>query len=153
METISRRKMLLAISIVASASYRIRGQQSPKVEVYKDPTCGCCSQWVEHLKAAGFTANTTEMKDLDAFKTTHGVPQRARSCHTALVGGYVIEGHVPAADVQRLLRERPAVVGLAVPGMPIGSPGMEVNGVKAQAYDVVTFDKQGATKVFSSYNR
>ena len=151
----NRRTFLASCVLTPAAAAVVAAQRpaSPLVDVYKDPTCGCCSQWVEHLKAAGFTANTTEMKDLDAFKTTHGVPQRARSCHTALVGGYVIEGHVPAADVQRLLKERPAVVGLAVPGMPIGSPGMEVNGVKAQAYDVVTFDKQGATKVFSSYNR
>jgi len=126
---------------------------SPVVEVYKDPGCGCCSLWADHLKAAGFTVKVTEKADLDQFKTAHGVPEKARSCHTALVGGYVLEGHVPAADVQRLLKGRPAVVGIAVPGMPIGSPGMEVKGMKAQAYDVVSFDKQGATKVFSSYNR
>jgi hypothetical protein len=86
-----------------------------------------------------------------AIKTKHGVPQRVRSCHTGLVGGFVIEGHVPAADIQRLLKERPAVVGIGVPGMPIGSPGMEVAGVKPQAYDVLAFNKAGETHVFASH--
>ena len=133
-----------------------RGQASPVVvEVYKDPSCGCCALWVKHLEAAGFTAKITEMPNakLAEFKTSHGIPQAARSCHTGVVGGYVLEGHVPAAEVQKLLKDKPAVVGLAVPGMPIGSPGMEVNGMKPAAYDVVSFDKQGATKVFASYNK
>ena len=133
-----------------------RGQASPVVvEVYKDPSCGCCALWVKHLEAAGFTTKVTEMPNakLAEFKTSHGIPQAARSCHTGVVGGYVLEGHVPAAEVQKLLKDKPAVVGLAVPGMPIGSPGMEVPGTKPQAYDVVSFDKQGATKVFASYNK
>jgi hypothetical protein len=88
-----------------------------------------------------------------AIKAKHGVPARARSCHTAVVDGYVIEGHVPAEDVQRLLKQRPALVGLGVPGMPIGSPGMEVAGMKPQAFDVLAFDKTGQTTVFSSHNK
>ena len=146
-----------AVVVVGAAAQRGTASPvaSPVVEVYKDPSCGCCALWVKHLEAAGFTTKVTEMPNakLATFKTTHGVPQAARSCHTGLVGGYVLEGHVPAADVQRLLKDKPAVVGLAVPGMPIGSPGMEVNGMKPAAYDVVSFDKQGATKVFASYNK
>lgn len=127
------------------------GAVLPVVDVYKDPTCGCCSKWVEHLQANGFTVRTTDTTELAAFKASHGVPPQAQSCHTALVDGYVIEGHVPAADVQRLLKERPAIAGLAVPGMPIGSPGMEVAGVEPQAYDVMAFDADGGTRVFAAH--
>lgn len=134
--------------------------QAPKpaaaqLEVYKSATCGCCSKWVEHMQKAGFSVKVTEKSDddLDAFKTSKGIPRTAQSCHTALAGGYVIEGHVPADDVRRLLKERPAVAGIAVPGMPTGSPGMEVPGVAPAAYKVITFDKAGAVKVFSSYPR
>src|SRR5437868_12846952 len=113
------RRTFLAVSLMTPAAAAVVAAQRPAstlVDVYKDPTCGCCSQWVAHLKTAGFTTKVTDSAELDAFKTAHGVPPRARSCHTALVGGYVLEGHVPAADVQRLLKERPAIVGLAVPG-------------------------------------
>jgi len=128
------------------------GSALPVVDVYKDPTCGCCSKWVEHLQAAGFTVRATDTGDLADFKTKHNVPTRVRSCHTALVSGYVLEGHVPAADVQRLLKERPSnVAGLGVPGMPIGSPGMEVAGTKAQPYDVIAFAKDGSTRVFAAH--
>jgi hypothetical protein len=137
--------------LVSSAT--VVAQQPPVVEVFKTPTCGCCSKWVEHLKAHGLTVETTNLKDLSGLKARHGVPAHLQSCHTALVAGYVIEGHVPAADVQRLLKERPAIAGLAVPGMPTGSPGMEVNGAKAQPYDVVAFDKQGKTRIFGSHGR
>lgn len=123
----------------------------PVVDVYKDPTCGCCSKWVDHLKAHGFTVRTTDTRDLTAFKASHGVPPPVRSCHTALVDGYVLEGHVPAADVRRLLDERPAIAGVAVAGMPIGSPGMEIPGTAAQPYDVIAFDKDGSTRVFATY--
>ena len=137
-------------SLQATAS--ANGNTLPIVDVYKDPTCGCCSKWVEHLQAAGFTVRTTNTGDLSDFKTKHNVPARVRSCHTALVDGYVVEGHVPAADIQRLLKERPAnVAGLGVPGMPIGSPGMEVAGTKAQRYDVIAFVKDGSTRVFATH--
>lgn len=129
-----------------------QGRQAT-VEVYKSPTCGCCSKWVAHLRSHGFVVRTTDTDAVDELKTKHGVPRRARSCHTALVGGYVVEGHVPAADVQRLLKERPAIAGIAVAGMPIGSPGMEVPGVKNQPFDVVAFTKDGSTKVFASHGR
>lgn len=124
----------------------------PAVEVYKTPTCGCCSKWVEHMRQAGFTVNATDVtrEELNQVKVKHEVPPATHSCHTALVSGYVVEGHVPASDVKRLLKERPKVVGLAVPGMPLGSPGMEVSGIKPHPYDVLTFDKQGNTTVFST---
>jgi hypothetical protein len=140
--------MLLSLSMVAAASYRIRGQQRPHVDVYKDPTCGCCAIWVTHMKMRGFDTTVTDVRDIAAVKTKHNVPTALRSCHTALVGGYVIEGHVPASDVQRLLKQRPKVSGLAVPGMPTGSPGME--GENGRPYDVLTFDAAGKTTVFST---
>jgi hypothetical protein len=123
----------------------------PTVEVYKSPTCGCCSKWIDHLRSHGFVAKAIDTETIDQIKTARGVPAKARSCHTAIVGGYVVEGHVPAADIQRLLKERPAIVGIAVPGMPIGSPGMEVPGMKAQPFDVIAFTKDGSTRIFASH--
>lgn len=149
----TRRQVLGLLSMVIAADLPSQAQNGPAVQVYKDPTCGCCALWVEHLRKAGFTATVSDVQDMSAVKTKHGVPARARSCHTALVGGYVLEGHVPAEDVQRLLKQRPSVVGIAVPGMPIGSPGMEVAGTKPQAYDVLAFDKSGETTVFASHGR
>jgi hypothetical protein len=148
MDTLSRREMLLTISMALFASSRIRGQQATKVDVYKDPTCGCCAQWVTHLQRAGFAAAVTDVQSIEAVKIKYHVPARLQSCHTALVGGYVIEGHVPATEIRRLLAERPKVVGLAVPGMPIGSPGME--GSNGKPYEVVSFDAAGTTRVYST---
>lgn len=125
--------------------------QQPVIEVFKTPTCGCCSQWIEHMRASGFTVRVTSRDDLTDVKASHRVPDQVQSCHTGVVDGYVIEGHVPAADVHRLLRERPAVAGVAVPGMPIGSPGMEFVSVRAQPYNVMSFDKQGVTRVFAEH--
>lgn len=134
-----------------------RSQQSgsawPTLDVYKDPNCGCCSKWVEHLRQHDFTVRVTDTNDLGAVKAAHGVPPQVESCHTALIGGYVVEGHVPAADIVRLLQERPAIAGIGVAGMPIGSPGMEVPGMKAQPYDVVAFDKDARTDVFASHGQ
>ena len=141
----------LVVAGIAAGQSGIAQRPAPVVQVYKSPTCGCCASWVKHMQAAGFVTKVTEIEDVSPIKTKNGVPGRAQSCHTAIVDGYVLEGHVPAADVQRLLKDRPAVLGLAVPGMPIGSPGMEVPNVKAQAYQVMSFDKQGALKVFSSH--
>lgn len=121
---------------------------SAEVTVYKSPTCGCCKKWVEHLQANGFSVKAVDTEDVVKHKLANGVPYELGSCHTALVGGYVVEGHVPASDIKRLLKERPPVRGLAVPGMPIGSPGME-QGAHKQRYEVLTFDKQGKTTVFS----
>jgi hypothetical protein len=122
----------------------------PEVTVYKSPTCGCCAEWVAHLRRHGFRVKTEDVADVQPVKVRHGVPGGLQSCHTALVGGYVIEGHVPADLVERLFRQRPPVVGLAVPGMPVGSPGMEVPGARADRYQVVTFDRSGQTAVFAT---
>ena len=121
------------------------------ITVTKDPSCGCCDAWADHLKANGFAVTIVEDAKINRLKARLGVPSALASCHTAEVDGYVIEGHVPAGAIRRLLAQRPKAKGLAVPGMPIGSPGMEVPGQKPQAYDVVAFDKQGQTKVFASH--
>lgn len=121
------------------------------ITVYKTPTCGCCASWVDHLRANGFAVTVVDRDDLTDIKSRFGVRDDLASCHTAVVGDYVVEGHVPAADVRRLLAERPAAVGIAVPGMPVGAPGMEMPGTPADRYDVVSFDGGGATGVFSSH--
>ena len=120
------------------------------IEVVKSPYCGCCSQWVEHLRAHGFTVRVSETEDLDTVARGRGVPDALRSCHTASVEGYIIEGHVPAADIDRLLRERPRATGLAVPGMPIGSPGME-QGDRRQPYATILFHRDGRRELFAQH--
>ena len=112
--------------------------------VYKDPNCGCCASWIEHVEGAGFEVEVRDTSDMNTIKTQNGIDRNLSSCHTALIDGYVVEGHVPAEDIIRMLEEKPAIKGLAVPGMPIGSPGME-QGAPAnyQAYDVVAFDGAG----------
>lgn len=119
------------------------------VIVYKTPTCGCCKAWVEHLRVAGFEVQVRDLADVTPEKQRLGVPPRLASCHTAVIDGYVIEGHVPAADVERLLATRPAVTGIAVPGMPMGSPGMEYG--PAVAYDVIAFKLDGTLALFASH--
>jgi hypothetical protein len=140
--------MLSTVAALIVASSRPRGQQAPKVEIYKDPSCGCCGQWVTHLQRAGFATTVSDVQSIETVKIKYHVPARLQSCHTAVVDGYVIEGHVPASEVRRLLTERPKIVGLAVPGMPIGSPGMEGSGGKP--YDVVSFDAAGHSRVYST---
>lgn len=141
----------LAAALVSVSGPALAQRGGPTVQVYKSPTCGCCTNWVKHLQQHGFATEVTETDDVAAIKARHNIPAKVQSCHTAIVGGYVLEGHVPAADVQRLLKDKPAVVGLAVPGMPIGSPGMEVPNMNPQRYDVIAFDKQGQLKVFASH--
>lgn len=150
-----RKRMQMAIGLamggiaVATAWAIPAAPAAPVVTVYKSPTCGCCSKWVDHLKSAGFQVKAIDREDMDEIKALNGVTDALASCHTALVGGYVVEGHVPAADIQRLLKEKPKVAGLAAPGMPMGSPGME--GSHKDAYDVVTFDKAGRTRVWAKH--
>ena len=127
-----------------------RGQANEGAEsihVYKSPTCGCCTNWVAHLEDAGFDVTVEDVTDVAAVKTSLGVPSDLGSCHTATVGGYVIEGHVPAENIKDLLAQAPEVRGLAVPGMPVGSPGME--GPNAAPYDVLAFDEAGNRGVFA----
>ena len=119
----------------------------PEMTVYKTPTCGCCSAWIDHVKEHGFAVKAKDVPDLSALKKHYGVTQQLASCHTAFVDGYVVEGHVPADVIAKLLKERPKVKGIAVPGMPMGSPGME--GPRRDRYDVVTFDSAGKTAVYA----
>jgi hypothetical protein len=118
--------LILALSSFA-VTLHVGSAQAQEVTVHKSPSCGCCGKWAEHLRQHGFAVALRSTEDLDPVKLKYGVPANLASCHTALVGGYVIEGHVPAADIRRLLDQRPAVSGLTVPGMPAGSPGMEAS--------------------------
>ena len=136
----------------APAAYHGHGatvSDTSTLVVYKSPSCGCCANWVEHMREHGFKVAVHDMEDVSPVKAKHGVTDQLASCHTATIGGYVVEGHVPAADVQRLLRERPAIAGIATPGMPMGSPGME--GDRVDRYDVMAFDRTGSTRVFASH--
>ena len=124
----------------------------PEAKVYLTPQCGCCGDWVEHLDSEGFDVDVREVDsgELNALKAEAGVSPELASCHTAFIGDYVVEGHVPAGDIKRLLAEEPGVAGLSVPGRPVGSPGMEM-GDRQDPYDVVAFDADGGTAVFASY--
>ena len=119
--------------------------------VYRSPTCTCCGRWLEHMKRDGFVIQDIQTEDMDAIKRQRGVPSELKSCHTALVGGYVVEGHVPAEDVRALLDKKPAVVGISVPGMIVGTPGMEMGGRK-DPYAVVQFDRSGKVTIFHDYS-
>lgn len=142
--------ILTAAALASSAPHaQVKAGAAPQLRVYKSPTCGCCANWVKYMQTNGFTATTTEMADVTPIKVQNAVPSRAYSCHTTLVGGYVIEGHVPVEDIRRLLKEKPAIAGLAAPGMPAGSPGMDVP--NSPAYDVVAFDKSGKISVWATH--
>lgn len=121
----------------------------PEMQVFKTKTCGCCAKWVDHMRAGGFKVTVTEVLSTNLYRQKYGVPEKLASCHTATVGGYSIEGHVPAADIRRLLRERPQSKGLAVPGMPMGSPGME--GAHVEGYSVIRFNANGSQAVFQRH--
>jgi len=123
--------------------------EDPKIMVYKSPTCGCCSKWVTHLQENGFAVETTDLNDLRMIKSMSGIKPEQASCHTAKVGGYTIEGHVPAQDIKRLLAERPEARGLTVPGMPKGSPGMEAP--QPDHYQVLLLGNDGSTAVFAEH--
>lgn len=147
-----RRHFLMAVATAAaSASIPVLAATSlPQVEVYKNPDCGCCGAWVDHLKAAGFQVKVHETPDTSAIRKRHGIPDEFGSCHTGVVAGYALEGHVPAEDVKRLLARKPAAAGLSVPGMPVGSPGMEM-GSRKDAFQVLLIDKAGRSSVFATY--
>lgn len=138
---------LAAVFSLAAFQWPTTQQAAPSMIVHKSPTCGCCSKWVDHAKTAGFTPQVHDMPDVEPIKVKNGVPADLRSCHTTLIGGYVIEGHVPLDLVQKLLKEKPMILGLSVPGMVAGSPGMD--GPTKEAYDVVSFDKDGKTAVYA----
>ena len=130
---------LAVLVLFGIATIAVSPTDAQEITVYKTPSCRCCTKWVEHLEQNGFDATVVSLDDLSRVKSRLGVPHRLRSCHTAETGGYVIEGHVPAADIARLLEERPGASGLAVPGMPVGSPGME-HGDRKDPYDVILFE-------------
>jgi hypothetical protein len=119
--------------------------------IYKRSSCGCCAKWVDHVRDNGFEPTVRDEEDMDAIKTQLGVPEGMWSCHTALVGKYLIEGHVPASDIQRLVGQQPRVLGLAVPGMPSGTPGMAQPGAKIAGFEVVAFQLDGTTRTFARY--
>ena len=139
----------LALTTGAAPASIDAAAKRPAITVYKDPGCGCCKSWIQHLIKHGYQVDAKDTPQMTEIKRSLGVPDGLSACHTAIVNGYLIEGHVPAADIARLLKEKPKVAGLAVPGMPMGSPGME--GPRAQHYQVLSFDKTGKTKVFASY--
>ncbi len=145
--------ILLAGSALAAAGSAVLAERpeqarATEVTVYKSPTCGCCGKWIDHMRAAGFQVKVVDLDDLTEIKQASGVPMRLRTCHTAVAGNYVIEGHVPADLVKKVLQDKPPAAGIAVPGMPIGSPGMEA-GVQRDAYDVLLFMKDGKTSVYA----
>jgi len=151
---LSRRRLLADAALGAFALLGFRrlvlAQPKPALTVYKDPNCGCCARWVDHMKANGFIATVTDTTDMTAIKTKYKVGESLRSCHTTIVGNYVIEGHVPAEDVTRLLKEKPkGILGLTIPGMPQSAPGMDMK--PHQAYEVLSFDSAGKTTVFARH--
>lgn len=152
---IDRRTLLLAIpSVGALAAVPLHAEADLGIHVVKDPGCPCCNSWISHLRDNGFLVSFEErsLDDLAAFKRERGISEELASCHTAATADYTIEGHVPAADIRRLLSERPDAVGLAVPGMPYGSPGMGPESER-DAYDVILILRDGSTEVFTSYPR
>ena len=146
--------LLLVGSATVTAQTNNSNRQPPAVgaavTVFKDPNCGCCKDWIEHLRKHAFRVTAKDTSDVAAIKRSGRVPPQLASCHTAFVNGYVIEGHVPAEDIRRLLEEKPKIAGLAVAGMPIGSPGMEV-GNRKDKYDVIAFNRDGTTSVFARH--
>jgi hypothetical protein len=151
MNRVTRRSWLTfaALAGVLAAPFGASTEQKPTaMTVFKTATCGCCNKWVDHMKAAGFEADVRDVEDIDAVKAKLGVRPELSSCHTTQVGGYIVEGHVPADAVRRLLKERPQIAGLAVPGMPAGSPGMEVPSGHRDPYVIVAFERGGQTKVY-----
>ncbi len=151
----TRRRVLLTLGALAVAGggatllFKPTPAIAGKVFVYKDPSCQCCGQWARHMRQNGFTVNVNNVEDMAPVKADAGIPEAMESCHTAFIDGYVIEGHVPAMDVKRLLDKRPAIKGLAVPGMPQSAPGMDIP--EYEPFSVMAFDAKGMISVFASY--
>ncbi len=144
------KKLVLGIALTLSSLTISAAESFPTVTVYKSATCGCCDAWVMHLEENGFKVQTRNVENMAPYKKQANVPYGASSCHTAFVGGYAVEGHVPAADIKGMLTEKPAIRGLAVPGMPMGSPGMEYGDSK-DPYNTISYTKSGQTSVFASH--
>ena len=148
----SRRRALVAAAALLPLA--AQAQLKTEIHVYKTPTCGCCRDWIKHLEANGFAVKATDVNDTAPVRARFGLPDKYGSCHTARVGGYVVEGHVPVREIRRLLAEKPAAVGIAVPEMPVGSPGMDGPAYKGQLdpYDVLLVLADGSSKVYATYN-
>jgi hypothetical protein len=140
----------LRILIATASMIAATAANAATMTVMKSPTCGCCAKWIEHARAHGFTVKVVDVADIMATKAKTGVPAKLASCHTTLVGGYVVEGHVPAADIKKLLAIGPKAKGIAVPGMPVGSPGME-HGIHREPYQTVLFTANGKTAIFARH--
>lgn len=144
-----KRRDFLAVTAAVVAATGVRAEPSARLTVVKSPTCGCCSAWVRHMREAGFVVETFDVgaAELEGYKRMAGLPESLWACHTARIGSYVVEGHVPAADVARLLADAPEALGLAVPGMPVGSPGMEM-GDRRDPFDTLLVLRDGSTRVY-----
>ena len=140
---------VFAVSLIVGIMFLNTTVNADEIMVYKSPTCGCCNKWVKHLESQGFKVKTKNVRNLVPIKDEHGVQRQFQSCHTAKIGNYFIEGHVPAKDIKKLLKDKPDIKGLAVPGMPMGSPGME--GPRQDRYDVIAVGNNNEATVFSSY--
>jgi len=157
LNAVSRRSALrlslaaAGVTLLGQPLSALAGTDKDQITVWKSPTCGCCGEWVTHLKKSGFVVVTNDVKDTAPIRQKLGMPEKWGSCHTARLGNYVIEGHVPAQELRRLQRENPDARGLAAPGMPMGSPGMEVDG-KRDAFDVLLVLKDGSSRVYQSYS-
>jgi hypothetical protein len=150
------RALALAVASAAAVAPVARalaqGARPLAIDVYKSPLCGCCEAWVKHLRSNGFTVTVHDVEDTGEYRKRFGMPERFGSCHTGHIAGYAIEGHVPAADIRKLLAAKPKAVGLTVPGMPVGSPGME-QGSRKDPFDVLLVKADGAASVFTRYNK
>ncbi|MGI9290983.1 MAG: DUF411 domain-containing protein [Gammaproteobacteria bacterium] len=147
---LNRRKLLWQTAALAALPLSVAvAEEKIQVKVWKTPTCGCCSKWVDHMQAAGFAVDASNIQDVNVYKAQFGLPPELASCHTALVDGYVVEGHVPPADVVRMLEKRPTIAGIAVPGMPLGSPGME--SPTPENYQTVAFTKEGEMSLWAQH--
>jgi hypothetical protein len=141
----------IAFTILLATTSSAFAANLPEVVMYRDPACTCCGDWMKHMQSQGFKVKNVPIADIFAFKEKQGVTDDLASCHTAIIDDYVVEGHVPSDDIKRLLAQKPDIRGIAVPGMPVGTPGMEM-GNKKDSYAVVSFDKKGQTKVFKQYS-
>lgn len=149
-----RHTLIVLLSFAAVSVPAVPVSSPPGMEVYRSPSCGCCLKWVEHLRSNGASIKVHDLQasELDRVKGQRHVPAKLKSCHTGVVAGFVVEGHVPWVDIKKMLDTRPKILGLSVPGMPLGSPGMEDRGGRRQPYDVLSFSEGGVTAVFGSHD-
>ncbi len=142
-----QKRTVLALLAGLSLTSVVMAEAQPSMTVYRSASCGCCSKWIKHIENHGFDVVDKVLDDVNPIKQRYGVPFKLASCHTALVDGYIIEGHVPAQDIKTLLADKPPVAGLSVPGMPVGTPGMEMGG-RVDDYSIIAFDRDGGDKIF-----